>query len=101
MTNFLTKFQFISQHNLLSALYTYSNENIPILALSLVRNVPDFRIFGTMQEFSIPALFQRQIMREFVILALFRYEIGRQSYSPQFSSSEHAHIYVSFVRVVV
>ena len=39
-----------------------------ILAPILVRNMPDFRICGTMREFSIPALFHRQIMRKFINL---------------------------------
>ena len=50
-----------------------SHENDPILAPILARNVPDSRFFETLREFSIPALYHRQIMWEFMILALFEY----------------------------
>ena len=57
-----------------------SHDNDPILAPILVRNALDFRIFKTMQDFSIPELFHRQTMQEFMILALIEYEIGREAY---------------------
>ena len=56
------------------------HENHPILALILVRNVPDSLIFRTLRAFSIPALLHRQIIPEFMILTLFIYEVRRESY---------------------
>ena len=77
--DFKSKKMYMEKNSLIMFLSS-SHENDAILAPILVRNVPDSRIFGTMREFSIPALFHRQIMREFMILALFIYEAGRESY---------------------
>ena len=43
-----------------------SHENDPFLAPILVRNVTDSRIFATMREYAIPALFLPQILRKFM-----------------------------------
>ena len=55
-----------------------------------------------MREFSIPALFHRQIMWAFMILALFECEIGRESYLPSilfFSSELRTRTHLRIVRL--
>ena len=68
-----------------------SHENYLILPPISVRNMPDFRIFGAMQEFWILALLYRQMVWEFMILALFEYEVGRESYLPSNFSPQKTH----------